>query len=132
MKKLKGSGFLIYCAFAVSLAPAILAQPTGHPAAVIREGVNEARLIALEGNTRPEANAQNDRGIVDDSFQLDHMLLQLKRSPEREAALKQYIDELHDANSPNFHQWLTAAQFAEYYGVAQRGRNNQQTAPRSP
>jgi len=119
MKKLKGSGFLIYCAFAVSLAPAILAQPTGHPAAVIREGVNEARLIALEGNTRPEANAQNDRGIVDDSFQLDHMLLQLKRSPEREAALKQYIDELHDANSPNFHQWLTAAQFAEYYGVAQ-------------
>jgi subtilase family serine protease len=119
MTKLKGSRFLICSAIAVSLAPAILAQPTGHPAAVIREGVNETKLVALEGNTRPEANAQNDRGIIDDSFRLDHMLLQLKRSPERETALKQYIDELHDANSPNFHQWLTAAQFAEHFGVAQ-------------
>jgi subtilase family serine protease len=85
----------------------------------IREGINEARLVALVGNTRPEATAQNDRGIVSDDFPLNHMLVQLKRSPEREAALKQYIDELHDPQSPNFHQWLTADQFAEHYGVAQ-------------
>ena len=47
------------------------------------------------------------------------MLLKLKRSPEREAALQQYIDQLHDANSPSFHRWLTPGQFAEHYGVAQ-------------
>jgi subtilase family serine protease len=74
--------------------------------------------VALEGNTRREANARNDHGIVPDDFPLRHMLLQLKRSPEREAALKQYIDELHDPQSSNFHQWLTADQFAEHYGVA--------------
>jgi subtilase family serine protease len=46
------------------------------------------------------------------------MLLQLKRSPAGEAALEQYIDELHDAKSANYHQWLTPAQFARYFGVA--------------
>jgi subtilase family serine protease len=47
------------------------------------------------------------------------MLLQLKRSPEREAALSQYIDDLHNSQSPNYHQWLTPEQFAEHFGVAQ-------------
>jgi len=74
--------------------------------------------VVLEGNTRPEANAVNDRGRVSDDFQLDHMLLQLKRSDEREAALRQYIDQLHDPQSPEFHQWLTPEQFAEHYSVA--------------
>ena len=46
------------------------------------------------------------------------MLLQLKRSPEREAAMQRYIDELHDASSANFHKWLTPDEFAVSYGVA--------------
>jgi subtilase family serine protease len=85
----------------------------------MHEGIDEARVVALAGNTRPEATIQNDRGMVADNFPLDHMQLQLKRSPEREAALNQYIDDLHNAQSPNFHKWLTPDQFAEHYGVAQ-------------
>ena len=103
----------------LSLTSAVYAQPSGRPARVIREGIDEARVVRLAGNTRPEANAQNDRGIVSDDFPMSHMLLQLKRSPEREAALKQYIDDLHNSQSPNFHQWLTPDQFAEHFGVAQ-------------
>jgi subtilase family serine protease len=102
----------------LGLTGALCAAPTGRPTRVIQAPVDETKLVALPGNTRPEANAKNDRGIVSDDFPLDHMLLQLKRSPEREAALVQYIDELHDAHSANFHQWLTAEQFAEHYGVA--------------
>jgi subtilase family serine protease len=102
----------------LGLTAALSAEPTGRPTRVIQAPVDETKLVALPGNTRPEANAKNDRGIVSDDFPLDHMLLQLKRSPEREAALVQYIDELHDAHSLNFHQWLTADQFAEHYGVA--------------
>ncbi|HET7184318.1 MAG TPA: protease pro-enzyme activation domain-containing protein [Terriglobales bacterium] len=61
---------------------------------------------------------ENDRGRVPDSLPLEHMLLQLKRSPEQEAALQQFIDELHTQGSPNFHHWLTAQEFGERYGVA--------------
>src|SRR5579863_1591152 len=102
----------------LSFSLLLTAQPAGRPTRVIREAIDESRLVALKGNTRPEAIAQNDRGMVADGMLLDHMLLKLKRSPEREAALQEYIDELHDANSSNYHRWLTAEEFAEHYGVA--------------
>jgi subtilase family serine protease len=98
-------------------------QPLGRPAATIHDAIDESKLVRLEGNTRPEARAENDRGAVADDFQIDHILLQLKRSPEREAALVKYIDDLHNAKSPNYHQWLTPEQFAEHYGVAQADVN---------
>jgi subtilase family serine protease len=81
--------------------------------------IDESDLVVLSHNTRPEATSANDRGRVADSFALDHMLLQLKRSAESETALANYIQQLHDSTSPNFHQWLTPAQFAQSWGVAQ-------------
>lgn len=78
--------------------------------------IDENDLVSLRGNTRPEANAANDRGRVNDGFPMDHMLLQLKRPPEQEAALEQYISELTDKSSPNYHHWLTLAQLGETYG----------------
>jgi subtilase family serine protease len=81
--------------------------------------IDESDLVTLSNNTRPEATPANDRGRVADGFALDHMLLQLKRSPESETALASYIQQLHDSTSPNFHQWLTPAQFAQSWGVAQ-------------
>jgi len=46
------------------------------------------------------------------------MLLQLKRSPEQELALQQFLDELHTKGSPNFQHWLTAEEFGERFGLA--------------
>src|SRR5208282_6542952 len=58
---------------------------------LITAAIDESRLIRLRGNTRPEANATNDRGRVEDSFAMEHMLLQLKRAPELEQEFDQYI-----------------------------------------
>jgi subtilase family serine protease len=103
---------------ALGLAQVLGAQPAGVPARAILEGIDESRLVTLVNNTRPEAVAANDRGRVPDEFPMEHMLLELKRSPEREAALEGYIDELHDSTSPNFHKWLTPEEFNAHYGVA--------------
>src|ERR1700733_3021409 len=96
----------------------VLAVPSGFPKQAIVTTVNEARLTTLAGNTRPEANVANDQGAVEGSMPMQHMLLQLKRTPEREAALTQLIDDLHNPQSENFHQCLTPQQFAAHYGVA--------------
>jgi len=119
MKTLYKSGIFGLAWGLVLLVPALFAQQTGHPASMIHGAIDETKLLALTGNTRAEASAANDRGAVSDDFQLDHMMLQLQRAPEEEAALKTFIDELHDPKSPNFHKWLTPAQFAAQYGVAQ-------------
>jgi uncharacterized repeat protein (TIGR01451 family) len=79
---------------------------------------NDLKLVRVAGNTRPEANASNDRGRVPDTLLLEHMLLLLKRPPEREAALQTTIEQLHDRRSPSFHHWLTNSQYAARFGLA--------------
>lgn len=85
---------------------------------LIAQRIDDAVLHTLAGNTRPEAVAANDRGRVEDSFQMEHMLLQLRRPSEQEDALRSLIEDLHDAGSPNFHRWLTAEEFGKNYGPA--------------
>src|SRR5882757_4448000 len=84
----------------------------------ITQSINEMDRVALPGNTHPEARLANDRGVVAKNFPMEHMLLQLKRSPEQEKALQQFIDELQTKGSPNFHHWLTAQEFGERFGLA--------------
>jgi subtilase family serine protease len=89
-----------------------------HSRSLITQDVNENNMVTLQGNTRPEANAMNDRGAVADDLTMDHMMLQLQRSPEQEAVLEKLIDEMQTKGSSNYHQWMTAPQFAEKFGVA--------------
>lgn len=86
---------------------------------VIRQHIDPARLVTLPGNTRGEANAQNDQGAVADNFPVDHMILLLKRAPEQERAVEQFIADLHNPQSPLFHQWLTPAEFGARFGLAE-------------
>ncbi len=83
------------------------------------EKVDDAKLVNLPGNVRSAAlDPANDRGAVEDTLPLDHMLLQLKRSDAAEAALTAYLATLNDANSPNYHKWLTAETLGQQYGPA--------------
>ena len=77
-----------------------------HARTLITSRIDENRLVTLHGNTRPEAKAEYDRGAVSEDFPLKHMLLQLRRSPEQEQALQQFIDELHTKGSPKYHRWV--------------------------
>ena len=126
------TGFLAAVVLAALTAvPSVLAQmqsgATGRPQiaqtrvtqARITQAIDGTNRIALRGNTRPEAAVfANDRGLVASDFVMEHMLLQLKRSPEQEQALQQFLGELHTSGSPNFHHWLTAQEFGERFGVA--------------
>ena len=71
------------------------------PRALITQAVDNGRRVALKGNTRSAANAENDRGRVSEGLLMDHMLLQLQRSPEAEQALEQYTKDLQNPASPN-------------------------------
>lgn len=99
----------------VVFSPAVFGQT---PRLLITALVDESRLVILAGNTRPEANAGNDRGRVADEFALPHLQLLLQRTPERAQAAAEFINELNDPNSPNYHHWLTTAEIAERFGAA--------------
>jgi subtilase family serine protease len=106
---------------ATTLVLAGLALATGQKALatekLISEAIDETRLVSLPGNTRPEARAAYDRGALPADFPLEHVLLQLQRSPAGERAVEAAVDALHDPASPRFHQWLTAAEFGREFGT---------------
>ncbi|HTW63173.1 MAG TPA: S53 family peptidase [Bryobacteraceae bacterium] len=108
------------CALLLGLNGALTAQTGARAPAriLIPQSIDPSRLYTLSGNTNPAVSPQNDRGKVPDAFAMNHMLLQLQRSPERERALKIFIDQQHDSASPNFHRWLTAEQFGQLFGPA--------------
>ena len=87
---------------------------------LIRQAIDENNLHRLAGNTRPEVRTAADAGAVADAFAMDHMLLQLQRSSEQEQAAQTFVQQLHDPKSPNFHKWITAAQYAQSFGLAQQ------------
>ncbi len=99
---------------------ALRSQSTGRrAAALIHDAIDENKLVTLRGNTRPEAFTGTDLGAAADSLVMDHMMLQLKRSPELEQAARKFVDDLHDSKSPNFHKWITAEEFGKNFGVAE-------------
>ena len=90
----------------------------GDAPAVITQRVDERNRVTLQGSTRHEVDSDNDRGDVDDALPMQHMLLQLRRSPEQERKLQQFIDDLHKEGSPNFHRWIGAQEFGQRFGLA--------------
>ena len=102
--------------FVLVLASAQLrSEPTRR---LITQTIDESNRVELPGNTRPEANADNDRGIVPDSLPMEHMQLQLRLPMEKEEELNNLLQKIQDPTSPNYHKWLTPEQFKQQFSLA--------------
>jgi len=82
----------------------------------ITQPVDDTKLTVLHGNTHPLARAQFDRGAAPSNLPMQRMQLLLTRSPEREAALETLMAQQQDKSSPNYHKWLTPAEFGADFG----------------
>jgi Pro-kumamolisin, activation domain/IPT/TIG domain len=91
-----------------------------HSRPVVTQNIDEGKLVELHGNTRPEAKAENDRGAVGDDLLLEHMLLQLRRPSEKEEELQDYLEDLQEPGSRNYHRWISAHEFGERFGPSDR------------
>jgi subtilase family serine protease len=113
--------FIRACAgfvFCVGLSTATT-TPWSQPAvSQIQQPIDSSQRVTLTGNTNSFVVGGAIVGPVADNFPMTHMLLLLRRSAARELALEQFIDQLHDRNSPSFHRWLTAEQLGTLYGPA--------------
>jgi pseudomonalisin len=115
-------GLLTILALSSFAGSALAASRAGSPTADPRivDAVDETKLITLAGRIHPLAAPKYDQGAVSDSFPMEHMFLQLRRSPEQEDALQQTIRELQDPHSGKYHQWLTAEEMGTKFGPAQQ------------
>ena len=116
-RKISSAAFVLVLA-AMAFSVSIVSHAQTKPLLVTGKIDDNVRWT-LAGNTRPEANAKNDRGPVSPNMQLDHMLLLLQRPASLDAQLTQFIDDLHNPKSASYHKWLSAAQFGAQFGPAQ-------------
>src|ERR1700689_1706308 len=85
---------------------------------LIIQPIDEAKLVALHGNVHPLAQARYDAGAVPDSLPANRILLLLNRPADREAALQQFMKDVHTRGLAGYHQWLSPQQFGARFGPA--------------
>jgi len=78
--------------------------------------INDADRVTLHGNTHPLARAEFDRGSANASMPMNRMVLLLSVRPDAQAALQQLLADQQAPKSPNYHQWLTPAEFGLRFG----------------
>jgi subtilase family serine protease len=103
-------------ALACVMAGRVSAQSVARP--LVTQEINETQMVALHGTVHPLAQALYDRGAVADTFAANRILLLLNRPAEREAALQQFLSDVHRRGSANYHQWLTPQGFGTQFGPA--------------
>ncbi len=103
-----------------SATAAFAAETAPHSGAVpqITQRVDSSSYVTLKGNTYPLGAKALDRGVLPPATPAQRLLLVLKRPAEQEAALEQFLSDAHTPGSPNFHKWLTPAQFGAQFGPA--------------
>lgn len=102
------------------LGISVAAAPSPIAFAQILQGVSPQHRAILVGNTSRYLTSGRDTGVLADTENLDNMLLQLQRSPERERALQDMIEAMHNPESPSFHHWLSNDDLFTDYGPAQQ------------
>jgi hypothetical protein len=107
------------CAIVLVLtAMPLLAQDVRPVPPRITQDIDETALFTLRGNTHPLARAEYDQGVAPQDLPMERMLLLLRRSPEQEASLQQFLEEQQNPGSVHYHQWLTPEQFGDRFGPA--------------
>ena len=74
--------------------------------------------VQLSGNVHSLAKAENDLGRVDSNRIIEGVSLNFRLSTAQQADLDQFLAQLADRSSPNYHKYLTPAQFAQRYGMS--------------
>lgn len=85
---------------------------------LVRGVVDDTNRISLHGNVHPMAQPRFDKGEVEESFAAERLLLLLKRSPQQDRDLEQFLEETHTPGTAGYHKWLTPAEFGKRFGAA--------------
>jgi subtilase family serine protease len=78
--------------------------------------IDDNDTVVLRGNVHPLALPKYDIGAANPSMPAKQMMLSLRLTPEKQAALDRLLAEQHDPVSPNFHHWLTPEEVGERFG----------------
>ncbi len=80
--------------------------------------IESGLTVPLKGNLQGGARPEFDQGRVDGGMEMQVVSLVFKPSPAQQSALDQLLAQQQDRMSPNYHKWLTPAQFGDRFGMS--------------
>jgi subtilase family serine protease len=89
----------------------------------ITQEINRDRIAMVRGNVHPMATTNRDRGRVGVSFKMHRVTLMFKLTDAQDAALNELLRQQQDPQSPNYHVWLSPADYAARFGLSVNDRN---------
>lgn len=107
-------------ALSVSLLPSAYPQTVSaiHPSTRIVSPINNSELVSLKGDVSPIAQARFDRGEAPTSQPTGPLFLLLRRSAAQQQALTEYLQDLQNPSSPDYHHWLTPQEYGSEFGAS--------------
>ena len=98
--------------YALTWSGAVAATPSR-----VTRSVDRNSTVA-SGNVHRYARVDNDQGLADPGFLINHALAIFQTSPEQQQDLDTLLRDQQNSSSPNFHQWLTPEQFGGRFGIS--------------
>ncbi|MGA2277419.1 MAG: choice-of-anchor D domain-containing protein [Terracidiphilus sp.] len=81
--------------------------------------VDNSELTTVRGTTHPAVRSAIDNGRLAPREAMTDLILVLKRSEAQQAALESFNAQQYDPTSPEYHHWLTPAEFGANYGISE-------------
>ena len=85
--------------------------------------VDSSQMVALSGNVHGLAQPRFDLGRTDGGKLIDGVTLAFRPSASQQQDLNNLLAQQQDRSSPNYHKWLTPAQFGARFGMTQNDIN---------
>ena len=109
------------CAGAVLIPGALQVTPASAQATLapraITAAVNNSDRVQLSGSVSSAVKRATDLGVVSPTLAAHHVTLVLQRSAARQSALDQYLSDVQNPQSSEFHRWLTPAEYGSRFGA---------------
>ena len=102
--------------FSAIASPAQQTQP--QPQARLAAPIANTSRATLAGSQPPRARIARDLGAIDNSTPLPSITMFFSRTTQQQADLDALVAAQQDPSSPQYHQWLTPADFGARFGVA--------------
>jgi pro-kumamolisin-like protein/Big-like domain-containing protein len=83
----------------------------------ITGAIDSSQMVDVRGNVHGLAQARFDLGRTDGGQQLHGITLVFHPSAAQQNALNTLLAEQQDRSFPNYHKWLSPAQFADRFGM---------------
>jgi hypothetical protein len=125
MTRQKLTIFLIYFAvFTLILGSSVISLPQTPVRNRIASAIERTPSAAVRGHVHPLARARYDRGKVAGLFAMSRVTMVFKPTAGQQAELNTLLQQQQDPSSPNYHRWLTPAEFADRFGLSTADLNN--------